>query len=311
MVAWDHVNRGFCEQAFGGYPENFNAYSSFFIVWIGVWGLFGSRIAVTLTRLIYSALAVAGVGSFLLHFYGFELYGLIDIVPMLLAAWYINLLTWRFLAEHFIRDARWSGIANDVLALVTTVLLALSLALINVDGTVFEFTQIFAFPNISSAFAALTLSAFRRKHADYRWILAYTLTGFVMLVAFAALWLSTEPYCKPDDPDVPAWFQVTHALWHVFFTWGAHLMIQALLMHTSAASLTAFRTAGTPPASSSSRCAKLLFAAEQLLLLLFPLAEPTWRPDLPPTTPNPNPPPPLTRTRRMSSLGLGSSVATF
>lgn len=242
---WNAIGNGFCENlVYGGFPEYANAYSSWFITLIGVYGLFYSKIQSTTFRWLYSFYLWSGIGSFLFHYYGYRFYGQLDTVPLLLASWILVYESWRIVLEKFDCLKTQSGWRFEVcekfldtIALGCTLALTLTLSARAVGGRPWgmeiTFTKAFATPQLLSC-ASLPIMWLQRRNDRTEGVsvaFRYVLYGFVIALSSAILWLATEPYCRVTDEQgeykYPAIkYLYTHVVWHIGIIWGAHYLIQ-------------------------------------------------------------------------------------
>lgn len=240
---WDTVGGGFCENLLYGFPEYANSISSWFISFIGLWGLVLSLHNSHVMRWIYSLYAWAGVGSFLFHWYGYRFYGHLDVVPLLISSWLVVYEGWRIVFEKMCIHNYYNGVLDkiyDFMAFSCSFALVLTLCVRVVRGEPWginlSFTQLFAIPQLI-ALACLPAMYLQWKGDDYvvtKSAFRYLLTGFLLALCSAIIWLSTEPFCKERDENGELKYPIiqymfTHTLWHIGIIWGAHIILQSAI----------------------------------------------------------------------------------
>lgn len=229
---WNYITPGFCEHAFEGYPEIINCVTSFTMLAIGLYGLYGSNLKPFITKVIYANFVVNWFGSFLFHYYGYRFYGNIDTVSMLFLSWSLVYVIWSSIFEQL--PDRLAEFLDDTLALFTQSFLILSICSITVDGNVwdldFGFLQAFVIPNIGNIVGMVLLAILTSGKLEKR-MYVYLGVGLFFMIVAVVIWATTEPYCsslhKGESPN--GFTRVSHGLWHVFFTVGTHYFIQTVL----------------------------------------------------------------------------------
>jgi hypothetical protein len=232
-MSWNSLAKNFCEGINDGFPENFNAFTSIlFILPMGMWGLLRSKLRNDLTRFIYVFLALNGVGSFLLHYYGYRFYGLLDTITLNLVSWFLNYFVIVIVLNSIRQKVNISEeISDKILDLTCLVDMCFCLFFIMNDsvsgkpwGIEVTFAEGFAICQIFTILCCIFLCIFHRSNKVF---VIYTSVGMVYLLVAVVIWISTEPYCVKGE-DNPKFYDYTHGLWHIFSIHSSHMIIQSL-----------------------------------------------------------------------------------
>lgn len=231
---WNSVGAGFCENLFDEYPEIVNCVTSFSMLLIGMMGLFRSNVQPYVMKSIYADLVTNWFGSFFVHYNGYKFYGNIDTISMLCVSWSVSYIVGTALISY-IPNIRLRECIDDLYCTFTRGFLILSIASVTVDGKPwggnFGFVEAFVVPNVISIFGMIVLVIMNWNKLPIRGYV-YFFLGLGLMIFTVIIWGVTEPLCKKlrvtgETPD--NFLRVSHGVWHIFFTLGAHYFIQVVL----------------------------------------------------------------------------------
>lgn len=234
---WNSIEKGFCENLFGGYPEIINCITSFTMLFVGLCGLFRSDLKPFVIKSIYTDFIINWFGSFFLHYYGFIFYGHIDTISLLCISWSLSYIIFTGIFS-FINNKKSRELLEDFWALFVRTFLILNIASIVVSGKVwnldFGFVESFVVPNVFNIVGMVILFILTIRKLVLK-VFVYLGIGLFFMVVTVIIWGSTEPYCQKirDTGESPNKFMfVSHGIWHVFFSIGVHYFIQCVLYMT-------------------------------------------------------------------------------
>lgn len=250
-MIWDSLVTGSCESlirsnSMVGYPEYANSFTSIFISFVGLWGLYASEIKSTSFRFIYSFLTWTGVGSFLTHYKGLEIYQKWDVYPMLFFTYMVFYKTWEVVLNYSFRGRKLDRL-NDTWALFMTFCLTIVFSFNAVEGHPWGINlgivEFMVFPQF---FNAMVVIFYRLLYRDMdpvditNRVFNMMWTGFWLTLIGGLAWGLTEPYCGEVDASNTSglkypWmrYMYAHAVWHIFATYGAHLILQSAIYFNS------------------------------------------------------------------------------
>jgi hypothetical protein len=231
-MSWNSIGKNFCEGLLDGYPENFNAFTAIlFILPLGLWGLLKSNLKNDLTRFIYVFLSLNGIGSFLLHYYGYRFYGLLDTITLNLVGWILNYFVLVILLNTIKQKVNLSEfiyhITLDIIAFIDISFCLFFILNDSVNGKPWGINVTFAEGfGICQIFTTVCCVILCILHKDELKFIIYNSIGLVYLLLAVIIWLSTEPRCL--DGDYQPFYKYTHGLWHIFSIHASHIIIQSL-----------------------------------------------------------------------------------
>ena len=217
---YDH---NFCESSIysdGQHPEYLNAISSLFISFIGINGLFKSRLSLLLS-MCYSTMAVNGVLSYFYHYYNSIGWGLLDRMSMIL----LGLNTTYLFTNHLKRilvfsDVKSASITN---VLIHVVIISYYSLLLTVAGLHKEelFNILFGLFLAS----LIVYMYFIDKNAQLfnvnDKIVSLGWKGVKYIFCSAFFWIATENLCYRFSFIK---YLFGHVWWHVFVSYGGYLI---------------------------------------------------------------------------------------
>lgn len=232
---WDRVFKGFCEYQVDGHPEPFNLVSSFYIFFVGFYGLFVSTLKGHSIRFIYSSLMCCGIGSSFLHATGFKFYSQLDAFSMLCVSWYLFYAIYRALV--FSIFSRFPAILDRVYDFgnfATTFFILLSLSYKAVRGNPYDvevnLEEMLILP-ISGTFIGIVLVRVKFLfNSNYdKMIDRYIVSGILLLACGLTLWMVADPLCQEDSTIVSKYpfLAYFHGIWHITFSHGVYFLIQS------------------------------------------------------------------------------------
>ena len=250
MSKWTIKDGYFCESLIYGAPEYVNSFTSLFILFIGLYLLYNNaKMNDIIIRFISGSIAVTGIGSFIYHWTLWKSTGLLDTIPMLLAAYSSSYLCFDIILYKYIKmgkknDKLYELLVN-IICLIILCFLYISIMITAIDSSNnIYFVILFLLPNIIIIFAALFMRFYtfyeyynddngnielcnNIKHSFYSIIL-----GLSCILFFALLWFVTELNCKKEKYN---WIKYlyTHGFWHIGMSFGYyHLMIFFIFMNS-------------------------------------------------------------------------------
>ncbi len=235
---WNDVLYPFCESLLHGYPEYGNSISSFIYCFVGFWGMFMSQYDSDVFRLIFASYIHCGIGSFLYHAYGYRFYGLMDILPMMLLSWLLVYKIFSIYSYRLLFNSHPNVYDKlcDFMATFCVISLFFSIGFSvgyagHPWGIKVNFTTVFVVPQLINIFLILTsFLIFGTSSKDDRLARKHMIVGFLMCVAGATIWLSTEPRCRLQNEDGTYKYPYlpyipSHLIWHICMAMGSYMMI--------------------------------------------------------------------------------------
>ena len=236
---WDRVSlEGFCESGVwgAGEPEYINVVSSVALVLAGLCVLYGNDFSSYTFSLVSSMLVAAGVGSTLFHYKLMELYGSMDIVPILVLTYVGAFQITLCLINRIRRGERLHIVVDRTASLITSGLMTLSLCDVGLNDFV-GFRTFVTIPLCIILFCSyFHVCLIQLETTGDRRCRNYLLLGALVLTSSCLVWILTEPYCHDDGN---GWIKYTfsHGVWHLgaaigfYYIVVAHIWIYHRQMH--------------------------------------------------------------------------------
>eukprot|EP01083_Nonionella_stella_P281299 957139_1 len=234
---WFHKLDGFCESKLDTQFEIGNTISSFFMVFWGIYGIYQLPSSIYQTgdvwKIIYSLLICVGIGSILFHATLYVGFGLLDALPMLIAA-FLGLLQ---IIEIFLRikliHKYISQSMYDIIVKSSNVIIML-LVLLSVVYTSLYGQHDILFHIMFSIVPTLSfvlliwlyfdsLKKNIKSSSQYRLIYRHLWVACSSAVFAAIIWNLCERLCG-DIKFMP--YLPVHALWHFAISYGMYNAIQ-------------------------------------------------------------------------------------
>ena len=245
MNKWRIKDNSFCESLIYGDPEYVNAFSSFVMLFFGIFLLFLTKCNNALIRIISASIAITGIGSFAFHWTLWTSTGLLDTVPMLVASYTASYLTMDLILYKYVKidkkEIRTYEICSNMLALIVLCGLYPAIMITGIDGSNgVSFDILFAIPNVIIIFATLFMRFYTFENyyhnkenndlfGDVKRSFVSVSVGLSSAAVAAILWFVTELNCDEYD-----WMKYTyaHGLWHIGMSYGYYqLMVFFIYMN--------------------------------------------------------------------------------
>lgn len=214
-MKWTTPDHYFCEGKINGLPEYYNAFSSLFITYYGLLGLYHTHNNI-MVQVIYSLLSINGISSFMYHWTGNFGFALYDEYPMILAL---------FLGNIYVENKISS------INIKYKILFYINLMIIYLVINVME-DQRLIFPYYFSLGLLLTLYNIHRYGYYYKkinHIPLYSINYYIsIIISSAVLWGITEISCDHYQITSSSLYLIGHPLWHFMISYGFYNLIKIL-----------------------------------------------------------------------------------
>lgn len=224
----------FCEGIVFGHPEYFSSFSSLFICFFGLLGLYNCPKQNLFGQLTFALTVVTGVGSFGYHWTGdLDGWRYFDGNPMYMAGAMAALFTVDEVIRVYTSKTDISSpVAAERAASLTSVnaifwsAFSVSALWMDTQPRFQAISQLtFAIPVTITVFAIVFARYVTHKKMltdDWK-ILSYAKIGLALIVVSATTWVVTESYCEAYP-----WVAYLHGhvIWHIGMSWGLYLALQ-------------------------------------------------------------------------------------
>jgi len=230
---WDIQDNPFCESLIYGHPEYVNSFTSLIIFFVGIYLLFMTKCANALIRIVSASIAITGIGSFIFHWTLWKSAGLLDTVPMLLAAYLATFLCLDLIIFKYIKidkqNTKLYQILSNLFALLILSGLYPAIMVTAIDSSNdMIFDILFAIPNVIIIISILFMKfyTFDQHYGgslnDVKKTFCSILFGLSLATFSAIIWFITELNCDEYD-----WMKYTfaHGLWHIGMSVGYYQLI--------------------------------------------------------------------------------------
>jgi hypothetical protein len=214
-MKWITPDHYFCEGKLNGLPEYYNAFSSLFISYFGILGLFNTHNNL-MVQIIYSLLSVNGISSFMYHWTGNIGFALYDEYPMVLALFLGNIYVDNLIPNNYIK--------YKILFYTNTMVLYLVIDVMEDQRLIFPYYFSFGLLSVlynihNYALYYKKINNFPLKHVNY-----YS----SIIIGSAVFWGATEITCKNYQITYKLPFLLGHPIWHYMISYGFYNLIQII-----------------------------------------------------------------------------------
>jgi len=227
MINFDTKTHGFCERMlYGGYPpEYINAFTSLFLTFSGLMGLFASNNVNTLGKIYYASFVVNGIGSFGYHWTNYIGWRYIDEFSMVILALASLLSVTNCLINKICLHKHWrKSSMYSISTLIIVSYLIITLVFDSLDDVI-SFRYSFG---VFLAVAAIEVSILTYLNRDIKSdILKYNYIGFGLIALSCIMWSFIELLCYNQST---AWVKYIpgHAIWHIGLSFGGYYLAQII-----------------------------------------------------------------------------------
>lgn len=219
---------GFCEGYLYGRPEYVNSFTSLFMTFLGLYMLFGNKYINSVTRLFASSLAITGIGSFGLHYWGTFFWGRMDTFPMIITSYLIMFLSYNVIFHRIFHTELYVyRFLSGLLSFAVMACVFFTIAGRTTSGIEISLYTYFLFPQFLTAISLfLHVFVVSTELVTTTKCKQYGVTGVLSLVVSGLCWVLTEPYCEQHT-----WVRYVfgHAIWHLGVSYGAFLLATVLV----------------------------------------------------------------------------------
>jgi len=217
-MKWNTPDHYFCEGILNGLPEYYNAYSSLFISYFGLLGLYNTKNDLMI-QIIYSLLSVNGISSFMYHWTGSIGWALYDEYPMIIAL---------FLGNIYVENLLPSKCKNyKLLFYVNTMLLYLVINVMEDQRLIFPYYfaggLIIVLININRL-----VNYYEKLNIQYHTIYYNSNYYIGIIIGSAITWGVTEISCKNYRFIYDKIYLLGHPMWHFMISYGFYNLIQII-----------------------------------------------------------------------------------
>jgi len=213
-MKWDTYDHCFCEGKLNGLPEYYNAFSSLFMSYFGLLGLFTINNDLII-QIIYSLLSINGITSFMYHWTGNIGWALYDEYPMIIAL---------FLGNIYVDNIIPSKYKNYKL------LFNINLMLLYLVINVMENHRIL-FPYYFAGGLFIILFNINRviSYYDKLSIKSYNSNYYIkIIITSGIIWGLTEISCKYYKITYTSLYLLGHPMWHFMISYGFYNLIHII-----------------------------------------------------------------------------------
>ena len=216
-MKWNTPDHYFCEGILNGLPEYYNAFSSLFISYFGLLGLYNIKNDLMI-QIIYSLLAVNGISSFMYHWTGNFGFALYDEYPMIIAL---------FLGNIYVENLIPSKYKNyKIIFYINTMLLYLVINVMEDQRLIFPYY--FAFGLLVVLYNIYRLVYYYEK-TNNNLLYSYNTIFFIKIIVGSALiWGATEISCKHYRLRFTTIYLLGHPMWHFMISYGFYNLINII-----------------------------------------------------------------------------------
>jgi hypothetical protein len=216
-MKWNTPDHYFCEGSLNGLPEYYNAFSSLFISYFGLLGLYKIQDDLMI-QIIYSLLVINGISSFMYHWTGNFGFALYDEYPMIIAL---------FLGNIYVENLIPSEYKNyKILFYINSMLLYLIINVMEDQRLIFPYY--FAGGLLIVLYNIYRLVYYYEKKNN---ILVYrnnTNYYIKIIIGSALIWGLTELSCKHYRIRFTNLYLLGHPMWHFMISYGFYNLIEII-----------------------------------------------------------------------------------
>jgi hypothetical protein len=214
-MKWTTLDHNFCEGKLYGSPEYYNSFSSLFITYFGLLGLYKTNNDLMI-QIIYALLSVNGISSFMYHWTGNIGYALYDEYPMILALFLGNIYVENLIPSYYKKSK---------------ILFNINLMIIYLVIDVME-NQRLIFPYYFASGLIIVLYNIHRlvNNIYYKSIInhSYNTNYYIYVIISSAItWGLTEINCNSNNRILyDRLYLIGHPMWHFMISYGFYNLIQ-------------------------------------------------------------------------------------
>jgi len=225
---WTDIDHSFCESTLTGLPEYYNAISSLFILFFGLYGMINTYNELFID-ILYANLAIVGIGSFGYHWFGNIGWALFDEIPMILAIFTGIIYTDNV---YFLLSKEKNY--NDILVIknlvyekkIKLLVYLFSMCIIIIYNAMTNFRKLFPtiFGIVATYLYYKIFILMKLLNHNLKHIILHKIQNSLFTIALSAIiWISTELTCNYIKLYI---FLLGHPLWHFFIGHGFYNLIQ-------------------------------------------------------------------------------------
>ena len=211
-MKWTTPDHYFCEGLLYGLPEYFNAFSSLFITYFGLLGLYKTNNDLII-QIIYALLSVNGISSFIYHWTGNIGFALYDEYPMILALFLGNIYVESLIPSKYKKF--------KILFYVNLMIIYLVINVMEDQRLIFPYY--FACGLIIVLYNIHRLVKYYKNMIDHSYNTKYYIA---VIITSAITWGSTEISCKNNRILYDKLYLIGHPIWHFMISYGFYNLIQ-------------------------------------------------------------------------------------
>lgn len=216
-MKWTTPDHYFCEGSLNGLPEYYNAFSSLFISYFGLLGLYEIQDDLMI-QIIYSLLSINGISSFMYHWTGNIGFALYDEYPMIISLFLGNIYIDNLIPSKYKKYKILFNINLMILYLIINVMedQRLIFPYYFACGLLYVLFNIKRFIRITNK---LSLNEVPDKNVNYY-------SGIIIISALT--WGLTEISCKYDKINYTYIYLLGHPMWHFMISYGFYNLIKII-----------------------------------------------------------------------------------
>jgi hypothetical protein len=217
-MKWNTLDHYFCEGSLNGLPEYYNAFSSLFITYFGLLGLYKIQNDLII-QIIYSLLAVNGISSFMYHWTGTIGWALYDEYPMIIALFLGNIYVENLIPSRYKK--------YKIIFYVNSMLLYLVINVMEDQRIIFPYY--FACGLLIVLYNINRLSSYYKRINNNNIKYSYNTNYYsIIIIGSALVWGLTEVSCKHYRIRFTHLYLLGHPMWHFMISYGFYNLINII-----------------------------------------------------------------------------------